>query len=156
RGATDFSGQSGCLRVSAAPASTTRQVSSLMPALQLQAVRKAFGSTMALDGVDLVVHPGETVAIIGENGAGKSTLLNIIAGVFPPDSGTLELADKRVAYIRQELALFPHLTVAENILMGRQPSRLGFVDSARMNHRARELLAAFGVNIEPSARVREL
>lgn len=128
-----------------------------MPALQLHKVRKAFGSTVALAGVDLVVNPGEVVALIGENGAGKSTLLNIVAGVFPPDSGTAEVAAGRVAYIRQELSIFPHMTVAENILMGHEPSQWGFVDRKRMATRTHELLGAFGrESIDPSAPVGEL
>ena len=128
-----------------------------MPALQLDNIRKTFGATVALARVDLEVNAGEVLAIIGENGAGKSTLLNIIAGVFPPDSGTLHRPSGRVAYIRQELSLFPHMTVAENILMGHEPSRWGFIDRTSMATRATKLLSAFGRDtIEPWSRIRDL
>jgi ribose transport system ATP-binding protein len=110
----------------------------------LRGVRKRFGVTTALDGVDLDITPGEVLAIIGENGAGKSTLLNVMAGALAPDQGTVSLGTADVAYIRQELSLFPHLTVAENILMGRQPSRFGVIDRAAAAARTRALLDEFG------------
>ena len=139
-------------------------------ALRLRGIRKRFGATVALDGVDLELVPGEVHALIGENGAGKSTLLTIVAGEQPPDEGTMELdgrpyrpASPRgaraegIALIHQELSLFPHLTVAENILMGREPSRRGWVDLPAANDRARVVLRAFDrPEIRPEARVAEL
>src|SRR5262245_29706402 len=102
--------------------------------LELSGVAKRFGATAALAGVDLEVRAGEVHALIGENGAGKSTLLNVLAGAFPPDAGTMRLAgsdfaprsaaDARrlgVAHIHQELSLCPHLSVAENVLLGGEP-----------------------------------
>src|SRR5689334_20408620 len=102
-----------------------------MPALKLSNIRKAFGPTVALDGVDLELRAGEVHALIGENGAGKSTLMNVIAGSLEPDAGSMELdgraysptspLDARthgIALIHQELSLCPHLSVAENILLG--------------------------------------
>ena len=115
-----------------------------MTALSLRGIRKRFGVTLALDGVDLDVGAGEVLAIIGENGAGKSTLLNVIAHALEPDEGEVTLGAPGVAYIRQELALFPHLTVAENILMGREPARFGVIDQEAMTSRARALLGEFG------------
>jgi ribose transport system ATP-binding protein len=88
-----------------------------MPALDLRAIHKRFGATIALDGVDLALEPGEVHALIGENGAGKSTLLNIISGLLKPDSGEVRAAGG-VAHIHQELMIFPHLSVEENILIG--------------------------------------
>ncbi|HEY2322762.1 MAG TPA: sugar ABC transporter ATP-binding protein [Thermoanaerobaculia bacterium] len=85
--------------------------------LALHGIRKSFGATIALDGVDLELQPGEVHALIGENGAGKSTLLNIISGLLKPDSGVVR-SDVRVAHIHQELMIFPHLSVEENILIG--------------------------------------
>lgn len=87
-----------------------------MTTLALHGITKSFGATVALDGVDLALSPGEVHALIGENGAGKSTLLNIISGLLAPDSGEVRSAG-RVAHIHQELMLFPHLSVEENILI---------------------------------------
>lgn len=115
-----------------------------MTALSLRGIRKRFGVTVALAGVDLDVEGGEVLAVIGENGAGKSTLLNIIARSLDPDEGEVILKDAGVAYIRQELSLFPHLTVAENILMGREPARFGLIDRQAMVARTRALLDEFG------------
>lgn len=115
-----------------------------MAALSLRGIRKRFGVTVALDGVDLDIAAGEVLAIVGENGAGKSTLLNVIAGALDPDQGTLTLGAAGVAYIRQELSLFPHLSVAENILMGREPARFGVIDGGAMIARTQSLLDEFG------------
>jgi len=139
-------------------------------ALRLRGVRKRFGATVALDGVDLEVAPGEVHALIGENGAGKSTLLAIVAGEFPPDAGEMELdggpyrpaspRDARaegIALIHQELSLFPHLTVAENILMGREVARGGWVDRPAAEKRALDVLREFDrPEIRPDVRVADL
>src|SRR6185503_7115289 len=117
-----------------------------MASLKLRGLSKRFGETTALDGVDLDVNDGEVLAIVGENGAGKSTLMNVIAGLYRP-----------VAYIRQELSLFPHLSVAENILIGMEPSRFGFIQRDRMIERTRAMLTTFGRSeISPHTLVREL
>jgi ribose transport system ATP-binding protein len=88
-----------------------------MTHLALHAITKHFGATIALDGVDLEVQAGEVHALIGENGAGKSTLLNISSGLLKPDGGEVRAAG-HVAHIHQELMIFPHLSVEENILIG--------------------------------------
>src|SRR5882672_204262 len=133
-------------------------------------VHKSFGSTAALDGVDFEVAPGEVHALIGENGAGKSTLMNVLSGSVAPDSGSMIVdltpyaprgpADARgrgVAHIHQELALCAHLSVAENIAMGVEPSRGGWLRRDLMNERAATLLAEFGRSeINPSMRVASL
>jgi ribose transport system ATP-binding protein len=133
-------------------------------------VAKRFGATAALAGVDLEVRAGEVHALIGENGAGKSTLLNVLAGAFPPDAGTMRLdgrefaprgeADARrrgVAHIHQELSLCPHLSVAENVLLGAEPARGGRVDFRAMEARAAAALAELGRGeLDPSRRVAEL
>ncbi len=113
-------------------------------ALSLRGIRKRFGVTVALDGVDLEAAAGEVLAVIGENGAGKSTLLNIVARSLQPDECEIVLEAPGIAYIRQELSLFPHLSVAENIFMGREPARWGVIDREAMNARTRVLLAEFG------------
>ena len=139
-------------------------------ALRLRGIRKRFGATLALDGVDLQLVPGEVHALIGENGAGKSTLLAIVAGEFPPDDGEMEIdgrpyrpaspRDARaegIALIHQELSLFPHLTVAENILMGREVARGGWLDRPAADRRALEMLREFDrPEIRPEARVAHL
>ena len=127
-----------------------------MLALRLSKISKSFGPTIALDGVDLELREGEVHALIGENGAGKSTLMNVIAGSLQPDQGTMELRgqpyapsnplDARthgIALIHQELSLCPHLTVAENVLMGIESSRLGWLDRDKQIARTNEVLKTF-------------
>jgi len=125
--------------------------------LEIDNLAKRFGPTVALDGVSLTVRAGEVHALVGENGAGKSTLMNVVAGAMWPDRGAMKLDDKPyapespldarrrgVALIHQELSLCQNLTVAENIVLGMEPSRLGWIDRAAARHRATELLAQFG------------
>ena len=122
--------------------------------LELRGVAKRFGATVALDGVDLALDAGEVHALIGENGAGKSTLLNILSGLLAPDSGTIAWHDDgaRIAYIHQELALCPHLSVAENILLGAEGSRF-LLRREALEARAAHLLADFGRGeIDPRTR----
>jgi ribose transport system ATP-binding protein len=138
--------------------------------LTLSHIRKRFGPTVALDGVDLALTPGRVHAIIGENGAGKSTLLNVIAGAVVPDAGTLALdgrpfapasplegRQRGIALIHQELSLCPHLTVAENVLMGQETTRGGLVDWEACRQRAAAVLEEFHhPELEPDRRVRDL
>jgi ribose transport system ATP-binding protein len=133
-------------------------------------VRKVFGATVALDGVDLAVRPGEVCALVGQNGAGKSTLMGILAGALQPDAGTMTLdgapygpkdpLDARragVAMIHQELSLAPDLSVMDNIALGVEPSRFAFVDRARVRQTAYDALNQLGhPEIDPEARVRGL
>jgi ribose transport system ATP-binding protein len=127
-----------------------------MPILKLCEIKKHFGATVALDGVDFSLEKGEIHALIGENGAGKSTLMNVLSGTILADGGTMELDGKRylpvntsdarrhgIALIHQELSLAPHLSVAENILMGLENSRFGWLDRKRLNQRASEILQNF-------------
>jgi ribose transport system ATP-binding protein len=116
------------------------------------------------------LQKGEVHALIGENGAGKSTLMNVLAGLVKADSGTMEVdgapyspaspVDARncgIALIHQELSLFPHLSVAENIMMGIEPSRAGVLDTKRLRGRTSEVLATFHhPEITPDARVSSL
>jgi ribose transport system ATP-binding protein len=120
------------------------------PRLRLTGIDKAFGATQALRGVSLAVAAGEVHALIGENGAGKSTLMKVLSGVVRPDAGTMELdgapyapADTLearrhgVAMIYQELSLAPHLSAWENIVLGAEPHRLGWLDKREARARAR-------------------
>ena len=124
-------------------------------------IDKSFPGVQALRGVDFSLVRGEIHALVGENGAGKSTLIRILTGVERPDSGTIAL-DGTVVTIRsplhaqelgistvyQEVNLCPNLTVAENLLIGRQPMRWGRVDWKAMNRRAREVLRGLDIEID--------
>ena len=139
-------------------------------ALRLTGIVQRFGATMALDGASLEVRPGEVHALLGENGAGKSTLLGVVGGLLRPEAGAMEVGgeayaprsprdarDRGIALIHQELSLFPHLTVAENVLMGAEPSRRGLWDRVEARRRTREALDAFGhPEIDPDAVVSRL
>jgi len=127
------------------------------PRFAMRGIRKAFGATIALDGVDLSVNEGEICGLIGQNGAGKSTLMSVLSGALQPDAGEMWIdgrsfaphspLDARragVAMIYQELSLAPHLSVMENIMMGAEPMRFGLVDWPRMREMAVRALAALG------------
>ena len=127
------------------------------PILELQGVRKRFGGVEALKGVDFSVRSGEVHALVGQNGAGKSTLMKILAGVIPEYEGEMRwrgepirLKNPRhalelgIAMIHQELSVMPELSVAENIFLGRQPTRGRVVDWGRMNAEAEAILAELG------------
>jgi ribose transport system ATP-binding protein len=138
--------------------------------LKLINIRKSFGPTVALAGVNLTVQDGSVHALIGENGAGKSTLMNILGGSIAHDGGemtidgspyvpvsTLAARKNRIAVIHQELSLAPHLTVAENILMGIESSRLGWLDRRDLSVRCQRVLNNFDrPDIRPEMQVREL
>jgi ribose transport system ATP-binding protein len=138
--------------------------------LRMQGVRKRFGAVKALDGVDLEVRRGEVHALLGENGAGKSTLMKVLAGAVRPQAGELELegrpyapegpldARRRgVAMIYQELNLAPHLSVEDNVMLGRESRRLGLLDRRGVRPRVAAALEALGVDgFGPQTRVAEL
>ncbi|MPZ17406.1 MAG: ATP-binding cassette domain-containing protein [Luteitalea sp.] len=138
--------------------------------LALSGIKKRFGPTVALDGVSLELRPGRVHALIGENGAGKTTLMNIASGALAPDAGTMSLDGRRyapsspldarlagVALIHQELSLCAHLTVAENILMGQEPTRGGLLDWEQFRRRAAEVLEQFHhPELRPDRRVADL
>jgi ribose transport system ATP-binding protein len=117
-------------------------------------IRKAFGATAALRGVDLDLRPGEVHALVGENGAGKSTLMKVLSGAITADAGTMALdgapfaprdpqdARRRgVAMVYQELTLAPHLTVEANVMLGQEPRRLGFLRGQELRRKVRAALA---------------
>src|SRR5262245_48466959 len=125
------------------------------PLLSLHGVTKRYGGVVALAGVDFDLRAGEIHALLGENGAGKSTLIKVLGGVGRADSGTIEVdgrpeeirdtaeADRLgIRLIHQELSLAPNLSVAENILLGREPTRLGgLIDRRRLEAEAEALVA---------------
>ncbi|MCX6874585.1 MAG: sugar ABC transporter ATP-binding protein [Verrucomicrobia bacterium] len=113
--------------------------------LGLRGIRKRFGGVVALDGVDFALRAGEIHALLGENGAGKSTLINILGGIHRPDEGEIRIAGEPVRIdsvadadrfgirlIHQELALAPNLSIAENLFLGREPTRFGLLDKRRL------------------------
>lgn len=142
------------------------------PLLRIEGLSKSFPGVQALSDVDFEVYPGEILGFLGENGAGKSTLVKIISGVYSKDKGTIWFNGKQVephsphdaqalgiSTIYQELALVPHLSVAENIFLNREPRKvpaLGMVDFPQMNQQAEEILHSLGVDIPGQKRVREL
>lgn len=140
------------------------------PRLRMAGVRKSFGATKALRDVDLVVAPGEVMALVGENGAGKSTLMKVLSGAHAPDTGEMWLdgssykprhplhaRESGVAMIYQELSLAPHLSVMENILLGVEPGFGILVDWKTMRRRAEEALREVGLeHIDPATEVRRL
>jgi len=141
-----------------------------MTALSLSQISKRFGPTAALSGVHLSLDKGEVHALIGENGAGKSTLMNVLAGLVKADEGSMEVEgasyapsspldarERGIALIHQELSLFPHLSVAENIMMGIEPSNWGLLDSDKLRARTSEVLRTFHhPEIKPESRVSNL
>jgi len=144
--------------------------SSSTPILSLQHASKAFAGVHALEDVSLELYAGEAHALLGENGAGKSTLVKILAGVMQPDAarllidgrevvlaGPADARDAGIAIIAQEPTLFPDLSVAENIFIGRQPLRSGHrTDVAAMRARVEAIFASLGVRLDPGRVARGL
>ncbi len=144
----------------------------LNPVLEMRGIVKEFPGVRALDDVTFVVHAGETLALVGENGAGKSTLMKVLSGVYPHGTyggqllakgaavafrGTRDAEDHGIAIIHQELNLFPDLSVAENLFVGRYlKTALGLVDWPAIARRSREVLARLGATFSPDAKVRSL
>jgi rhamnose transport system ATP-binding protein len=140
------------------------------PILSLEHASKAFAAIRALDDVSLDLQAGEAHALVGENGAGKSTLVKILGGVHLPDTGSLRIdgrevvlhgpaaaRDAGVAIIYQEPIMFPDLTVAENIFIGRQPLRAARrIDVGAMNSQAAEIFVRLGVPLDPGRIARGL
>ena len=134
------------------------------PLLRMQNIRKIFSGVVALDNVDLTLERGEVHSLVGENGAGKSTLIKVMTGAYRRDGGEMFLEGKAVNFhspedanhagvvaVYQEVNLLMFRTVAENIFLGREPRRLGFIDWARMNAEAGEILQKLGLDINPKA-----
>ena len=127
--------------------------------LRLEGLRKSFGAVRALKGVNFELRAGEIHALLGENGAGKSTLIKILGGIHRPDDGTIFIDDCQAAIhgvadadrygiriIHQELSLAPNLSVAENIYLGRESDRFGFLDRRRMFADAEQLVRGLGLD----------
>jgi rhamnose transport system ATP-binding protein len=149
---------------------TTVADASPVALLELLDATKSFGAVHALVDGSITLYPGEAHALLGENGAGKSTMVKILAGVHQPDSGRLEVAGVAqsftgpaasraagISIIYQEPTLFPDLSVAENIFMGRQPLTSGRrIDRGRMRNEAKAIFARLGVSLDPDRPARGL
>ncbi|WAP59047.1 ATP-binding cassette domain-containing protein [Streptomyces sp. S465] len=130
------------------------------PLLALRGVSKRFGAVQALADVELEIHAGEVIALVGDNGAGKSTLIKVIAGVEPADAGTLEWQGRPVhigrphdaqhlgiATVYQDLALCDNLDVVGNLFLGREIRRVGVLNEVEMERRTRDLLATLAIRV---------
>jgi ABC-type sugar transport system ATPase subunit len=139
------------------------------PIVELRGVHKSFGGVHALRGVDLIVPAATVIGLAGENGAGKSTLLKIVSGIYALDSGEILLdtvaqtamsprvaREAGISSVAQELSLFGHLSVAENIFIGREPLRGWFVDRVKLDRLAAVALEQIGSHVSPQAMVRDL
>lgn len=140
------------------------------PVIQFSHVSMEFPGVLANDDVSLTVHKGEIFALVGENGAGKSTLMNILYGIHTPTGGSLTVKGQEIAHfspkaaielgvgmVHQHFMLVPSFTVAQNIVLGREPRRAGlFCDRAAAREQVRALSQEYGLRVDPEARVGEL
>ena len=138
-------------------------------AVEMHNISKLFPLVLANDDVTFNVQKGEIHALVGENGAGKSTLMNILYGLLHADSGTLAVDGKAahftgpgdaiargIGMVHQHFMLIPPLTVAENVVLGQEPSKRGFVDKARANQTVKALSDQYGLKVDPTAKVETL
>jgi len=148
---------------------TERHTSETPPLLQMSGIDKAFPGVQALRDVSLELRRGEVLALMGENGAGKSTLIKILGGAYHPDAGEILLDGQPrhitspvaaqaagISIIYQEFNLIPDLTVRENIFLGRERTRHGFIRAAEEHRGALRLFEKIGIAIDPGARCRDL
>ncbi|WP_211266904.1 sugar ABC transporter ATP-binding protein [Nonomuraea candida] len=149
---------------------TADSVAGPEPVLEARGVTKRFPGVLALDGVSLALRPGEVHALVGENGAGKSTLIKVFTGVYRPDGGELRYRGAPAAFatpmdaqhagistIYQEVNLVPMMSVARNLLLGREPrGRFGVIDAAAMYGEAERVLAGYGVETDVRRPLRTL
>ncbi|MCL2317165.1 MAG: sugar ABC transporter ATP-binding protein, partial [Actinomycetia bacterium] len=137
--------------------------------VELRGISKSFGGVHALTEVDFAIPPATIIGLVGENGAGKSTLLKVLSGTYVPDGGQIiidgvpqthygpsEARAAGISMVTQELSLFPHLSVADNISIGREPTALGLVAGTKVRERAVRALGQLSSSISPDAMVRDL
>lgn len=143
---------------------TAEQTTATRPVIEMRDISITFGAVRALDDVSVRLFPGEVHALMGENGAGKSTLIKALTGVYTVDAGTIRVGDEEHAFatpaaaqaagistVYQEVNLVPNLSVAENMLLGREPRFLGGINVRAMNRRARATLEGLGLDIDPAS-----
>src|SRR6476659_8964441 len=140
------------------------------PVLELRGITKEFPGVVANDHVDFDLRRGEVHALLGENGAGKSTLMNVLYGLYRPDEGEIRIGgdpvvlhsskdaiEHGIGMVHQHFMLIPVMTVAENIVLGSEPSESGFLlDYSAARHRVRELSKGFGFAVDPDARIQDI
>jgi ribose transport system ATP-binding protein len=137
--------------------------------LMVEGISKAFPGVKAPDGVNYELDRGEVLALVGENGAGKSSLLKFLSGIYTPDEGRIVLDGTEVdvqdpkaaqklgiSIIHQEMNLMPHLTVAQNMFIGREPRTGPWIREAELNKRTKKLLDDLGIHLKPTQNVGEL
>ena len=137
--------------------------------LEMKQICKSFPGVDALKNVDFQLIPGEIHALLGENGAGKSTLIKVLGGIYRPEAGqiaidgeTVSITDVRsarvngISIIHQELVLVPHMTIAENIFLGREPMGRFGVDMKKMTADAQSMLDSFGLNVDADTYISDL
>ncbi len=138
--------------------------------VRMESITKDFPGTRALDDVSITLHKGDAVGLIGENGAGKSTLMKILGGVHLDYQGEIKIdgsivkftspkdAEKHgIAFIHQELSLIPHLSVADNIFLGKEPiNKFGIIDKKKIRKDSREVTNSLGIDIDTNVMVSEL
>jgi general nucleoside transport system ATP-binding protein len=137
--------------------------------LQAKGISKRFPGVLANDRVDLTLHQGEVLALLGENGAGKSTLMNMLYGLYHPDEGEIwikgehvtlknprDAIDRGVGMVHQHFQLVPVMTVAENVMLGAEVTKNGFLDIRGAAKRMRELSQQYGLQVDPTATVEDL
>jgi general nucleoside transport system ATP-binding protein len=135
----------------------------------MRGIRKEFPGVMAVDGVDFSANKGEVMGLLGENGAGKSTLMGLLYGVYRLDAGTIEVEGKEISIrnsgdaiklglgmVHQAFTLVPNLTIAENIILGSEPTKAGIIDIKRANQEVKELMARSGLSLDPELLVEDL
>jgi simple sugar transport system ATP-binding protein len=139
-------------------------------ALELRGITKRFSDVVANDGIDFDLRPGEVHALLGENGAGKSTLMNVLYGLYRPDEGEIRIGgqpvtmhspkdaiERGIGMVHQHFMLIPVMTVAENIVLGTEPTRDGvLLDLSAAERRVRELSDKYGLSVDPRARIEDI
>ncbi len=137
--------------------------------VEMTGISKTFPGVHALDDAKFELRAGEVHGLVGENGAGKSTLMKVLTGIYRRDAGTIRVKgaevdvttpraaqDLGIAMIHQELNLMGHLTVAQNIYIGREPRRAGFLDERALNRKAADLFEELNIRLDPTAKVSSL
>lgn len=137
--------------------------------VEMEGITKRFGSFVANDGIDLRVKRGEIHALLGENGAGKSTLMNILFGLYQPDEGSIKINGKAVninnpnvavrlgiGMVHQHFMLVETFTVTENIILGKEPRRMGLLDRRRAEREVRRLSEQYGLQVDPRSKIRDI